>query len=419
MHEPVATTLPAPLATPVVKAGRELVFILGALTVIGPFAIDMYLPALPQIGHDLGADVGTVQLTLSVFLLGLAVGQAFYGPIVDRWGRRRPLLIGLGVFVVACVGCAQARTMTSLLGWRLVMALGGAASMVVPRAVVRDLFNERDSARMYSLLMLILGVSPIFAPTVGGQLIGMTGWRGIFWVLAGMGVACAAAVAWALPEPQAVSTAKRSRGGIGLAVRTYWQLLRDPRFLGASLVAGFTVGAIFAYLTGSAFVLIELHRLTPQQYALAFGFNGIGLILASQANRWLVERFAVQRVLAATLFAGVLIGVALALTGVAGVGGLPVLMALLFLTLSTAGIIAPNVAAIAMAPFGEVAGSASALLGTIQFGVGSAAGAIVGIFHNGTSVPMISGVAGCALASWIVWQTLVKKGRREAPAISA
>jgi multidrug resistance protein len=201
MSESTATSVPAPMPSAV----RGLVFILGALTVIGPFAIDMYLPALPQIARELGADVGTVQLTLSVFLLGLAAGQAFLGPIVDRWGRRRPLLIGLGFFVVASIGCALAQSMASLLAWRLVMALGAAASMVVPRAVVRDHYDERDSARMYSLLMLILGVSPIFAPSVGGQLIGWTGWRGIFWVLAGLGIACAAAVAWVLPEPSATT----------------------------------------------------------------------------------------------------------------------------------------------------------------------------------------------------------------------
>jgi DHA1 family bicyclomycin/chloramphenicol resistance-like MFS transporter len=408
MHDPVAATLPSALSTTATKAGRGLVFILGALTVIGPFAIDMYLPALPRIGHELGVDVGTVQLTLSVFLLGLAVGQAFYGPVLDRWGRRWPLLIGLAVFVVACAGCARAQSMTALLCWRLVMALGGAVSMVVPRAVVRDLFNERDSAKMYSLLMLILGVSPIFAPTVGGQLIAVTGWRGIFWVLAGLGVACVAAVAWALPETPRQEG--RPKGGIGLAVRTYWRLLKDRRFLGASLVAGFTVGAIFTYLTGSAFVLIELHALTPQQYALAFGFNGAGLIMASQVNRWLLGRFPVGRVLSAALVGDVIVGLVLAVTGATGWGGLPMLMALLFLNLSAAGLIAPNVAAIAMAPFGEIAGSASALLGTIQFGVGAAAGALVGIFHNGTAVPMTAGVAGCAVASWTVWRTLVRRG---------
>ncbi|HEX2862377.1 MAG TPA: multidrug effflux MFS transporter [Lacunisphaera sp.] len=392
------------LPTPRHAAGRSLVFILGALTVIGPFAIDMYLPALPQIGRDLGADVGTVQLTLSVFLLGLAAGQAFLGPMVDRWGRRWPLLISLGFFVVAAVGCALARSMAALLAWRLVMSLGAAASMVVPRAVVRDHYNERDSARMYSLLMLILGVSPIFAPSIGGQLIGLTGWRGIFWVLAGLGIGCAVAVAWILPEPPA--TAVRSAGGFGRALRTYWGLLKDPRFLGPALVAGFMVGAIFCYLTGSSFVLIELHGLTPKQYALAFGFIGVGLIVASQVNRLLVGRFPVRTVLAAALIGLVVVGLALVVAGQTGWGGLPLLLVLLLLNLSAGGIVSPNIAAIVMAPFGEIAGSASALIGTIQFGVGAAAGALVGVFHNGTALPMTAGIAGCALASFVVWRTV-------------
>ena len=405
MHDHVETASPVALESPARKTG-SLVFILGALTVIGPFAIDMYLPALPRIGVELGVDVGAVQLTLSVFLLGLAVGQAFLGPIVDRWGRRAPLLLGLAVFVVACVGCARAHSMAALLAWRLVMALGASASMVVPRAVVRDLFNERDSAKMYSLLMLILGVSPIFAPSIGGLLMNQTGWRGIFWVLAGLGVGCAAAVAWALPESS--RPAEPRGGGVMQALRTYGQLLADRRFLGPALVAGFMVGTIFTYLTGSAFVLIELYGLTPQQYALAFGFNGMGLILASQLNRWLVNRYAVRHVLTGALIAGVGVGLALLAVGLTGWGGLPVLMALLFLNLSGAGIISPNIAAVLMAPFGEIAGSASALLGTLQFGVGSLAGALVGLLHNGTAVPMTAGIAGCAVASLIAWRTLAR-----------
>ena len=403
----VTPPAPSPAVSPALRHGRSLVVILGALTVIGPFAIDMYLPALPEIGRELGVQIGTVQLTLSIFLLGLATGQAFLGPIVDRWGRRIPLLIGLAVFVAASVGCARAHSMAALLAWRLAMALGAAASMVVPRAVVRDLFNEQDSAKMYSLLMLILGVSPIFAPSVGGQLIGWTGWRGIFWVLAGLGIACATAVAWAFPElPR---KADQKSGGLGLALWTYGRLLSDRRFIGPALVAGFMVGAIFCYLTGSSFVLIELHGLTPQQYALAFGGIGMGLILASQINRVLVGRFPVRQVLAAALTGLVLVGLALAVVGATGWGGLPVLMGLLFLNLASGCMISPNIAAIVMAPFGEMAGSASALLGTIQFGVGAGAGALVGLFHNGTAIPMTAGIAACAIASYTVWRTLVQE----------
>lgn len=402
----VVSPPPSSAAHPPAHRGG-LVFILGTLTVIGPFAIDMYLPALPRIGQELGADMGAVQLTLSVFLLGMAAGQAFLGPVVDRWGRRVPLLVGLVCFVIAAIGCARAQSMSWLLTWRLVMALGTSATMVVPRAVVRDHFNEQESARMYSLLMLILGVSPIFAPSIGGQLMAFTGWRGIFWVLAALGLGCGVAVWRALPDS---SPGSRSRTlSVGLALRTYGRLLADRRFLGPALVAGFMVGTIFTYLTGSAFVLIELHHLTPQQYALAFGFNGCGMILASQVNRVLVARFLVRRVVGAAVAIGVGIGLALAAVGATGWGGLPVLIALLFLNLSMAGVIAPNVAAIVMAPFGEVAGSASALLGTMQFGIGSLAGACVGLLHNGTAVPMTASIAACALGSLLAWNTLARE----------
>lgn len=399
MTAPAAALPPAP---------RALVPVLGALTVIGPFAVDMYLPALPQIGRDLGVGTGAAQLTLAVFLLGLAAGQAFIGPVLDRWGRRVPLLVGLAVFVLAAAGCALATTMTTLLGCRLLMALGAAATMVVPRAVVRDFFNEQESARMHSLLLLILSVSPLFAPSVGGQLMAWTGWRGIFWVLAGLGLACAVAVAGLLPEP--ARAAEPADGGLMAALRTYGRLLRDRRFLGPALVAGCTLGAIFCYLTASAFVLIELHGLSPQYYALLFGGIGAGLIAAAQVNRWLLGRYPVRSILRVTMTAALLVGVALAVVGATGWGGLPVLLGLLFLNLSAGGIISPNVIAIGMAPFGEVAGSASALLGTIQFGLGAGAGALVGILHNGTAVPMTAGIAACAAASWTVWATLVRPG---------
>ncbi|AOS43338.1 Bicyclomycin resistance protein [Lacunisphaera limnophila] len=397
---------------PLRQPGRGLVFILGALTVIGPFAVDMYLPALPAIGLDLGTDVGAVQQTLSIYLLGLAAGQACLGPIVDRWGRRGPLLVGLAFFVLASVGCALAESMAALLAWRLVMALGAAASMVVPRAVVRDHFNETDSAKMYSLLMVILSVSPVFAPSVGGLFLDWTGWRGIFWMLVGLGLACAAAVFWSLPE-----TARRTppaSGGIGQAFRTYGRLLRDRRFIGPALVAGFMVGAVFCYLAGSAFVLIELHGLSPKQYALAFGFVGLALIFASQLNRLLLRRFALRAILNGTLVGLALVGLALLVTGVTGWGGLPLLLVLLFLNLSAGGLISPNIAAIVMAPFGEVAGSASALLGTIQFGVGAGAGAVVGWLHDGTARPMTGMMAACAFASGVVWWTMGRTRGRQA-----
>ena len=391
---------------PPVSAGVKLVLILGALTALGPLAIDMYLPAFPQMAKDLGVETGTVQLTLSVFMGGVSIGQAFYGPLVDRWGRRGPLLVGMVAFSLAAIGCAMANSIGSLLGWRLAMALGGSASMVIPRAVVRDLFETQESARVYSLLMLILGVSPILAPTLGGQLLAFMGWRAIFVMLAVIGAGISAAVMWGLPET--LHKEYRVKGGVGLALKTYWQLLRDRRFLPLALATGCTLGVILTYLSGSSFVFMELYHLNAQQYAYVFGFNAVGLIVASQINQRLLRRYTPRQVLSVAFVVNALAGMTLAALGATGAGGMWGLIALLFVCLSCCGIIFPNVAALIMEPFGEVAGSASALLGTVQFGVAAGMGALVGVFHNGTSVPMTAGVAVCAIAGLAIVKTSVR-----------
>ncbi|HEY0968306.1 MAG TPA: multidrug effflux MFS transporter, partial [Opitutaceae bacterium] len=348
----------------------------------------------------------TVQQTLSIFMVGVALGQAFCGPMADRWGRRVPLLVGMGVFVVATFGCAQAESMPALLAWRLLMALGCSASMVIPRSVVRDLFDERESARMYALLMLILGVSPILAPTLGGLLLDWTGWRGIFWILAAIGVGSGLAVWRWLPESLPVE--RRSPVGIRLALKNYATLFADRRFIGASMAAGFTLGSLFAYLSASSFVFIELHGMTAQQYAIVFGFNASGLIGASQLCRWLLKRHTSRAVLTGAFTANAIVGGLLAVAGVTGWGGMPVMIGLLFLMMTGCGFIFPNIAALAMAPFGAMAGSASALLGTVQFALAAASGAAVGSLHNGTALPMAFGVATCTIAGWIVQRTMIR-----------
>jgi DHA1 family bicyclomycin/chloramphenicol resistance-like MFS transporter len=379
------------------------------LAAFGPLSIDMYLPSLPTLAQEFGADTAAAQLTLSLFFIGLAFGQALYGPIADRYGRKLPLLAGCALYTVASVACALAPTIESLAALRLAQALGGCAGMVISRSVVRDLFDEHDSAKMYSFLMLVMGIAPITAPLIGGQLLALFGWRAIFWLLGGFGLCCLAMVALTLPE--SLPADRRNSAGVARALTVYGQLLADRRFLGYALAGGFVTAGMFAYISGSPFVLIELYGVSPQQYGWIFGANALGLITASQLNRWLLARYRGETILFTTLAAAAAASVALALVAATGIGGLAGLLAPLFICIASVGLVGPNTAAAAMARYGRVAGSASALLGTLQFVVGAAAGAIVGALYNGSALPMAATIAACCLAALAIFQTLALQPR--------
>lgn len=390
----------------------RIVLILGALTAFGPLSIDMYLPAFPQIARELGVPLGTVQFSISAFLFGSAMGQAFYGPLSDRWGRRRPLLFGLALFIAATVACTFVRTAHGLIAWRVVMALGGAAGMVISRAVVRDLCDTTEAARTYSLLMLVMGVAPILAPIVGGQVLLVTGWRGIFAILAVFGLMCLGGVAAYLPESMPAEL--RSRRTFREMLRIYGHLLANRRYLGYVVAAGCVSGVTFAYISGAPFVFIELHGVSPQHFGLFFGANACGLIGASQVNRRLLRHFSARRILRKAFLAHTAATLLLAITGATGFGGFPAVVFLLFACLTTAGLLYPNLTALAMAPFDKAAGSASALMGTIQYSLGAGAGALVGLLHNGTAVPMTATVAACGVVGWLVLRGATERRRRVA-----
>lgn len=389
------------------RAPRHLALVLGILTAFGPFSIDTYLPAFPQITRDLAARPGRVQLTLAVFLLCAGAGQAFYGSLADRLGRRRPMLLGCALYALGSLGCAFAPTMNWLIAARAVQALGGAAGLVVSRAVVRDLFDERAAARMFSQLMLVMGIAPIVAPWLGGQILTFGSWRLIFLLLAAFGCACFVMTALALPETH--PPVRRTREGLLAALRTFGSLLQHRQFLGYSLVAGFTSGTNFAYIAGSSFVYIELYGVSVQHFGLFFGLNALGLMVSTQMNRWLLLRRAPETILAGALATNLTAGLALAVCGATGWGGLPAVMVFLFVSLFSIGLSFPNLAAAAMAPFGRKAGSASAVLGTLQFAVGGIAGAAVGLLHNGTALPMTGTVAVCAMGGFAALHTLVTR----------
>ncbi len=361
----------------------------------------MYLPGLPSIAHELHASTSTAQLTLSLFFIGMAAGQALYGPISDRFGRRIPLLFGCILYTLASLGCALAPSAEILIALRFVQALGGCAGMVIARSVVRDLFEGRDSAKMFSFLMLVMGLAPITAPLIGGQLLLFFDWRAIFWLLAGFGMLCIVMVMSQLPETLPLE--RRAQAGISPALRVYGSILADRNFVGYALAGGFITAGMFAYISGSPFVIIEQYGVAPEQYGLIFGANALGLVLISQVNRYLLERYRSETILHITLIAVLLAGVALAAVAITSFGGLFGLLIPLFVCIAGVGLVGPNSSALAMEPYGRTAGSASAMLGVLQFAIGTLAGMLVGLLHNGTAVPMAGIIAACEVAALLAF----------------
>jgi DHA1 family bicyclomycin/chloramphenicol resistance-like MFS transporter len=395
------------------RSSTRLVVLLGVLSAFSPLAIDMYLPAFPQIERDLSAPAGTVPLTLSLFLAGLAFGQLACGPIADRVGRRRPLLAGCFGFAAAALLCAFARSIEALIAARFLMGLSGAAGLVIARAIVRDLFNETDSARIFSMMMLVTGVAPVVAPTLGGQLLVYWHWHAIFWVLAGIGLACGVAVAIDLRE--SLPPDRRARGSLFEVPRQYGSMLIDPRFVGYALAIGCASGLLFAYITGSPFAFMQLHGISPRSFGVYFASNAIGMFGAAQLNRWLLRHFGSHAILKRAFAVNAASGLLLVLFAATGLGGFAAFFAALFACMTTLGLILPNATAAALVPFARQAGTASALLGMLQYALGAAGGAAVGLLHNGTALPMAGTVSCCGLVGCMVVSV---SERRRARAVS-
>ena len=394
-----------PLTTPPLS----WLLILGALMAFAPMSIDLYLPGLPAIAAEFGADPSVVQFTLASFFIGMALGQVIHGPLADRYGRKPPLYVGLGLFVLASVGCAFASNITTLILLRFAQAVSGCAGVVIARAVVRDRFDAHTSAKVYSLLILVMGLAPILAPFLGGWILLFASWRAIFLALALFGLACLVGVWRYLPETRP-GNAPATGGGIGAALRVYGQLLRDRRFTGYALAGGFTQAGMFAYITGSPHVFIDLYGVPAHHYGWLFGLNAVGLIASSQYNRRLLQHESADSVLRRanrwTVFAGLL----LLAVAVIGWGGLPVLLVPLFVYLVSVGFTTPNAMANALAHQGARAGSASALIGTLQFGVATVASALVGLLGHGSPLPMAAVIAGCGLLAYGAYRLLVGGG---------
>lgn len=377
----------------------RMILILGVLTALAPLSIDLYLPSFPSLAKSYSVDPGRVQATLSIFFIGLAIGQAIYGPLADRYGRRRPLLIGIAIYVAASLSAPFAPTIDSLIALRLIQALGGCAGMVISRAVVRDLFDERESARVFSTLILIMGSAPILAPMVGGYILTIAGWRTIFLVLAGFGL-MSFVFSWAgLAETLPLQS--RRRDDLKGVFRNYGRLMVDRRFIAPALAGSLIMAGLFGYIANSPFVFIQLYGVTPKQFGILFGMNALGLVTASQINRAMLSRWPPRTILGWAITGNVT--AALILLAVAGSPNLIVFLVPLWFFIASLGFLNPNAVAIAMSASRYHAGSASALMGMMQFTAGALAGGLVGGFHNGTAYPMAMTIAGFSLAGGILY----------------
>ncbi|MEU3901881.1 multidrug effflux MFS transporter [Streptomyces sp. NPDC045251] len=373
---------------------------LGALSAVPPLSMDMYLPALPDVTRTLGSSTTMGQLTLTACLSGMALGQLLVGPMSDRWGRRRPLLIGLVVYVVASVSCAVAPGVELLIGARLVQGLAGAAGIVIARAVVRDLYDGLEMARFFSTLLLVSSLAPIIAPILGGQVLRFTAWRGVFLLLAVIGVALTALVWRRLPET--LPAEQRRGGGVLGALFIMRGLVADRVFRGYVMVNGFAYGALFSYIAASPFVIQEIYGASPQTFSLLFGLNSLGLMVVGQINgKLLVGRVRLDKALGAGLGVIALAGsVLLAMTaGVFGDAGTVPVACCLIVMISALGLVLPNTNALALIRTPHAAGSASALIGTSCFAMGALATLLVGLAGKGTAVPMAAVQTGSALAA--------------------
>lgn len=374
----------------------RLYLILGALSAIGPLSIDMYLPALPGLTRDLSAGASLVQLTLTAVLIGLATGQVLAGPVSDMWGRRRPMFAGIVAYTLASLACAVAPDVRLLIALRLLQGMAGAACIVIARAVVRDLYSGAAAARFFSLLMLVNGLAPVLAPVVGGQVLRVTSWRGVFVVLTALGAAMAVSL---LGLRETLPLADRHAGGLRAALRTYRELCADRAYTAYALSGGLAFAAMFAYISGSPFVLQDLYGLSPQMFSLVFAVNSVGLVAFGQLSGFLSGRVTMTALLRAGLLTG-LAGGMLLVAAVFGGLGLPGVLPALFLVVASIGLTMPNSVALGLSgrPAG-IAGSASALFGLTQFVIGGLTAPLVGVAGSHSAVPMALVIGTATLAA--------------------
>lgn len=401
-----AETQAAPSGTTATPRRVRYALILGCLSAFAPLSIDMYLPALPRMADDLHASSALLQLTLTAFIVGLSVGQLVLGPVSDMIGRRRPLLAGLALYAATSVLCALSPTVEVLIVARVLQAFGAAAGIVIARAVVRDLFSGKEMTKLFSMLMMVSGLGPVLAPVLGGQLLRLTSWHGVFVVLTVFGSLLLIAVFAGLPE--SLPSERRSPGSLAATLRTYGQLLADRSFVGYAGAAGLAFAALFAYISASSFVLQGVYSLDPQSFSLVFAANGLGMVLTTQLNGRLVNRFSERALLASGLIAATLGGTGVLLAGLFSLP-LAALLVPLLIVVSSIGMVMPNAASLSMADHPRSAGSASALIGVLQFAIGALATPLVNLGGEHSAVPMGCVMAGFAVVALVIFLVLPKR----------
>jgi DHA1 family bicyclomycin/chloramphenicol resistance-like MFS transporter len=384
----------------------RIAIILGALSALAPLSIDMYLPSLPALTTALQTNTSLAQLSLTCCLLGLALGQLFAGPLSDRFGRRSPLIVGLGIYAISSVLCAFVPSIWWLIVLRLIQGTAGAAGIVISRAVVRDMYSGTEMTRFFSLLMLINGVAPILAPVFGGQLLRVTSWRGVFIVLGILGVAMLIGVLFGLPE--SLPEERRATGGVKGTLFTFGGLLADRTFMGYALSQGLVMAAMFGYISGSPFVLQNIFGVSPQMFSVCFAINGLGIIIASQISGRLAARVGETKLLIIGLTLAALGGLALLLMILLG-EGLFAILPPLFVLVSSVGVVATTSSSLAMQNQGKAAGSAAALLGVPQLILGAVAAPLVGLGGSHAATPMGVVIAIADVGAGVCYMALARR----------
>ncbi|WP_042168975.1 Bcr/CflA family multidrug efflux MFS transporter [Paenibacillus gorillae] len=393
---------------PVSSARLWMALLLGSLAAFAPLSIDMYLPALPELAGDFKAGTSMSQLSLTACLLGISIGQLLIGPLSDVQGRKKPLLIGLALYAVVSVLCVIAPSIETFVLLRFIQGLGGAAGIVISRAMVRDMYEGAEMTKFYSMLMLVNGVAPIAAPIAGGQILKWTSWRGVFIVLAIIGVLMLLAVWFGLKET--LKEQNRLKGGLGSTLRTFQRLLKDRLFMGYALSQGLIIAGMFAYISGSPFVLQELFGLSAQMYSVCFAINGIGIIIASQVAGRLAGKVSATKILITGLSMASIGGVTLLVMILLDAGLFGVLIPLFFIV-SSVGLVSTASFSLAMQNQGQSAGSASALIGLLSFVFGGCMAPLVGLGGSGTALPMGIVIASVNVLAVLCYTLLVKRVR--------